>query len=128
VNSARESIVKQINVDEPATPETGSLPRAQVISLSELQEPSKASAAPLITSTNPLHHVRARLQVCIGEVVVTVGELLAAKQDSVVQLNRAIDQPVDLLLEGQVVARGHLVAVDEHFAIRITELPLPLKP
>jgi flagellar motor switch protein FliN/FliY len=37
-----------------------------------------------------------------------------------------VDQPVDVLLEGQVVARGVLVAVDDHFGIRITELPLSL--
>jgi flagellar motor switch protein FliN/FliY len=34
---------------------------------------------------------------------------------------------VDLLLDGKVVARGQLVAVDGHFAVRITELPVALK-
>jgi flagellar motor switch protein FliN/FliY len=34
---------------------------------------------------------------------------------------------VDLVLEGKVVARGELVAVDGFFAVRITELPLPLR-
>ena len=77
---------------------------------------------------NPLHSVRARLQVCVGEVEVTIGELLAAKEHQVLVLDRTVDQPVDLLLEGKVVARGQLVAVDGSFAVRITELPAPLKP
>jgi len=34
---------------------------------------------------------------------------------------------VDLLLEGSVVARGELVAVGDHFGIRVIELPLDLR-
>jgi flagellar motor switch protein FliN/FliY len=57
----------------------------------------------------------------------TLGELLAARRNEVLVLDRGVEQPVDLLLEGRVVARGQLVAVDGAFAVRITELPLPLK-
>jgi flagellar motor switch protein FliN/FliY len=57
----------------------------------------------------------------------TVGELLAARENEVLVLDRTVEQPVDLVLEGSVVARGQLVAVDGSFAVRITELPLPLK-
>ena len=66
-------------------------------------------------------------RIAVGEVELTVGELLAAHEHQVIRLDRTIEQPVDLLLEGRVVARGQLVAVDEHIAIRITELPTPLK-
>jgi flagellar motor switch protein FliN len=106
-------------------------PTAQVISLGDLQGESAhrapAAAAPVLDSTNPLHSVRARLQVRVGEVELTVGELLAAKEHQVLVLDRTIAQPVDMLLEGKVVARGQLVAVDGCFAVRITELPTPLK-
>jgi flagellar motor switch/type III secretory pathway protein FliN len=33
-----------------------------------------------------------------------------------------------VLLEGQVIARGTLVAAGDHFGVRITELPRPLTP
>jgi len=106
-------------------------PTAQVISLGDLHgEPAHrppVSAAPILDNANPLHAVRARLQVCVGEAELSVGELLAAKEHQVLVLDRALDQPVDMLLEGKVVARGQLVAVDGHFAVRITELPVPLK-
>jgi flagellar motor switch protein FliN len=104
---------------------------AQVISLGEIHgdaaHRSAPAAAPVVDNVNPLHAVRARLQVCVGEVELSVGELLAAKEHQVLVLDRAIDQPVDMLLEGKVVARGQLVAVDGSFAVRITELPAPLK-
>ncbi len=77
---------------------------------------------------NPLHQIKTQLQVCIGDIHLTVGELMAAREHQVLVLDRQLTQPVDLMLEGRVVARGELVAVDDQFAVRITELPLPLKP
>ena len=111
---------------------TGPAPAtAQVISLGELHgdlaHRATSVAAPVLDNANPLHAVRARLQVCVGEVELSVGELLAAKEHQVLVLDRMTDQPVDMLLEGKVVARGQLVAVDGNFAVRITELPAPLK-
>jgi flagellar motor switch protein FliN/FliY len=104
-------------------------PSVHVIQLPELPEAPQDSAdvLPLKLDAHPLHQVRTRLQVCVGEAVITVGELLGAKENQVLKLDRTLDQAVDLLLEGQVVARGQLVAVDDHFAVRITELPLPLQ-
>ncbi|SHN17895.1 flagellar motor switch protein FliN/FliY [Duganella sacchari] len=100
---------------------------AQVIELSELHEDTAGQGAPLVNAVNPLNNVKTRLQVCVGDVVLTVGQLLAAKEHQVLRLNQPVEQPVDLLLEGAVVARGQLLAVDGHFAIRISELPVALK-
>lgn len=100
---------------------------AQVLSFGELSESEVSGGRKLVDNINPLHQVRTRLSVNVGEIEMTVGELLATYEHQVLRLNRAIDQPVDLLLDGQVVARGQLVAVEEQFAVRITELPLPLK-
>lgn len=95
----------------------------------ELEEPGAGagSATALLRYANPLHAVKVRLQVCVGEADMSVGELLAARESEVVVLQRGLEQPIDLLLEGKVVARGQLVAVDGCFAVRISELPLPLK-
>jgi flagellar motor switch protein FliN/FliY len=94
----------------------------------ELQDPAPdgASGPPLLRAAHPLHAVKIRLQVRVGEAFMTVGDLLGAREHEVLVLDRAVEQPVDLVLEGSVVARGQLVAVDGLFAVRITELPLPL--
>lgn len=106
---------------------TPTAPSVQRLELSELTDTSSATAKPpLLQSINPLHQIKASLQVCVGAATLTVGELMAAQQHQVLLLDRSIEQPVDLLLEGQVVARGQLVAVDNQFAVRITELPLAL--
>ncbi|AYM96380.1 flagellar motor switch protein [Acidovorax sp. 1608163] len=102
------------------------------IALSEMHSDSSDAAASLTSApvvaagVNPLHQVRTTLQVCVGSATLTVGELLGAKEQQVLQLDRTVHQPVDLVLEGHVVARGQLVAVGDHFAVRITELPVSL--
>lgn len=102
---------------------------AHNLALGELQDLSDGSSKPALADpANPLHQIKTRLQVCVGDAVVTVGELLAAKEHQVFVLNQEVDQPVDILLEGKVVARGQLMAVGDQFAVRITELPVPLKP
>lgn len=114
----------------PSARTGAALPTAQVISLGDLHGDSAHRApppAPILENANPLHSVRARLQVCVGHAELSVGELLAAKEHQVLLLDRSVEHPVDMLLEGKVVARGQLVAVDGCFAVRITELPVPLK-
>jgi flagellar motor switch protein FliN/FliY len=101
--------------------------RAQPVELEEAP-PADAAGAPLLRDAHPLHAVRIRLQVCVGEAAMTVGQLMSARENELLVLDRTVDQPVDLLLEGKVVARGELVAMDDGaFALRVTELPLPLK-
>ena len=82
---------------------------------------------PVIASPNPLHGVKATLKVCVGHAEVSVGQLLGTKIHDVLPLDREIDDPVDVLLNGVVIGRGTLVAVDGQFGIRLTELPCPLR-
>ncbi|MBV8619984.1 MAG: FliM/FliN family flagellar motor switch protein [Curvibacter sp.] len=105
-------------------------PTAQLIELPELSASTASNGEPLVQALaptlNPIYQVQTTLQVCVGSTSLTVGQLMEAKANQVLVLNRSVQEPVDLLLGGQVVARGHLVAVDDHFAVSITELPLPL--
>jgi len=72
---------------------------------------------------SPLSGIRASLQVVVGQVPTTVGDLLGFQDRQVVVLNRMVGDPVDLVLNGAVVARGHLVAVDGNFGVRICDVP-----
>ena len=104
-------------------------PTVQSIELGELPTPQPDThAAPAVADRNPLHDIKARLRVCVGELEMTVGDLIGARAGEVLVLDRTLDQPVDLVLEGRVVMRGELVAVEGHFGVRITEVAVPLKP
>jgi flagellar motor switch protein FliN/FliY len=51
-----------------------------------------------------------------------IGELLHLAEGAVIQLDRVISQPVDIIAQGVRLARGEVVVVDERYAVRITEI------
>lgn len=69
-----------------------------------------------------LLHVPLHLTVELGSCTMAIIDLLALGTGSVIELNRPIDQPVDLLVNRRPIARGEIVAVEESFGLRITEL------
>src|SRR4051812_38652610 len=85
-------------------------PKARPIALEEMGAAAGEGAA-LLRDANPLLAVRVQLHVRIGGASMTVGELLAARENEVLVLDRTVEQPVDLMLDDKVVARGELVAV-----------------
>ena len=66
--------------------------------------------------------VSVTLEAYLGEARMTVAELTALKDSSVVPLDAALNQSVELRLNGLAVARGELVAVGDSFAVRLTEI------
>jgi flagellar motor switch protein FliN len=58
----------------------------------------------------------------LGRCTLRLGELLKLGGGAVVELDRRAGAPIDLLANGRVIARGEIVAVDERFGIRITEI------
>jgi flagellar motor switch protein FliN/FliY len=47
-------------------------------------------------------------------------------EGSVVELDRQVEEPVDLLLDGKLIARGEVVVVDGSYGLRIHEMLTPL--
>jgi flagellar motor switch protein FliN len=70
-------------------------------------------------------HVPLQLTVELGSAKLSVADILKLGTGSIVELDRCVSHPVDLLVNNRPIARGEIVAVDESFGLRITEL-LPL--
>lgn len=51
-----------------------------------------------------------------------IAELLKLGTGSIVELDRPVTSPVDLLVNDRPIARGEIVAIEENFGLRITEL------
>jgi flagellar motor switch protein FliN/FliY len=69
--------------------------------------------------------VPVELAVEIGRTTMTVRETLAIAPGSIVALDRMAGEPVDLLVNGKRIARGEVVAIDEEFGLRVTEVVSP---
>ena len=61
----------------------------------------------------------------VGRAGITIGELLKLNQGSVVELKRSAMEPMDVLVNGTIVARGEIVVVDESFGIRLVDVVAP---
>src|SRR4051795_5732598 len=70
----------------------------------------------------PLRDVPVELAVEIGRTKMTIGDTLELRPGSVVSLDRLAGEPVDLLVNGKRIARGEVVAIDEEFGLRLTEV------
>jgi flagellar motor switch protein FliN len=66
--------------------------------------------------------VPVELAVEIGRTTMTIGETLSLAPGSIVSLNRLAGEPVDLLVNGKVIAQGEVVVIDEEFGMRITDI------
>jgi flagellar motor switch protein FliN/FliY len=72
-----------------------------------------------------VEQVRIPLTISLGEAEITMGRLFALASGEVLTLDRAADAPIDVRLNGKLIARGILVAVDDKFGVRITEILAP---
>ncbi|MFT3865964.1 MAG: flagellar motor switch protein FliN [Solirubrobacterales bacterium] len=73
-----------------------------------------------------LQNVPVELAIEIGRTRMTIGEALALGLGSVVTVGRLAGDPVDLLVNGRVIARGEVVAIEEELGLRITEIAAPV--
>jgi flagellar motor switch protein FliN/FliY len=62
------------------------------------------------------------LSVSFGHTTLVLQEVLKLSSGSIVELNRSANDPVELLVNNAVVARGEVVVVDGNYGIRITEV------
>lgn len=61
----------------------------------------------------------------IGQTRISISELLKLTKDSVIELQRMADEPMDVLVNGTLVAHGEAVVVGDRFGIRLTDVISP---
>jgi len=66
--------------------------------------------------------VNLKITVELGRSQMKFRDVLNLSNGSVVELYRMVSEPVDILVNGALLASGEVVVVDDHFAIRITKL------
>lgn len=61
-----------------------------------------------------------------GQRQMPLREVLELGSGSVIELDRMVDEPVELFLDGKLIARGEAVVVDGNYGLRVTEIPQPV--
>lgn len=75
---------------------------------------------------NMLMDVPMEVAVELGRTKLQVKEILNLGQGSIIELERLAGEPVDLLVNGRLVARGEVVVIDESFGVRVTSIVSPM--
>ncbi|MCS6998581.1 MAG: flagellar motor switch protein FliN [Aquificaceae bacterium] len=63
-----------------------------------------------------------KVEVVVGSTVLTLGELLHLTPGSVVELEQKVETPVDIKVNGKLVAKGEIVIVEDKFGVRIIDI------
>ena len=92
--------------------------------------PSPAStkpprAAALDANLALLQDLEVRLSVEVGNTTVTIRQLMALAQGSVIELDRYASEMLDVLANGRLLAKGEVVTVGDRLGVRVLEVVTP---
>lgn len=62
----------------------------------------------------------------LGKTRKTIKEILELNQGAIIQLDKLAGEPVDLMVNGKLIAKGEVVVIDENYGIRITAIISPM--
>jgi len=68
-----------------------------------------------------------KVSVELGRAKVVIKDLLQMAQGSVIELDKLAGEPLDIFVNGKMVARGEVVTVGEKFGIRLTDIISPVE-
>ncbi len=79
----------------------------------------------LAEDLNLVLDIPVRMTVELGRTKMTIKELLRLSQGSVVPLEGLAGEPLDILINGYLIAQGEVVVVSDKFGVRITDIITP---
>jgi len=89
-----------------------------------IKEEDKAERSSL-ENLRVLENIDVKLTVEVGGAEIKLRELLRINEGSVIELERLAGDPLDILANGTIIAKGEVVMIGERFGIRFTEVVDP---
>ena len=68
-----------------------------------------------------------QVSVELGKTKKTIKEILELTSGSVIELDKLAGEPVDILVNGKLIAKGEVVVIDESFGVRVTDIVSPME-
>jgi len=97
----------------------------QMVRQADFQQLSMGQTDEPAPNIDLLMDVELPVSIELGRTRMNVADILVLGPGSVVELDKLVGEPVDLLVNQKIVARGEVVVVDENFGLRITQLVSP---
>lgn len=96
--------------------------QARQIDLNELSDTGNKQASP---DLDVILDIPVTISMEVGRTSITIRNLLQLNQGSVIELDRLAGEPLDVLVNGTLIAHGEVVVVNEKFGIRMTDVISP---
>lgn len=102
-------------------------PAGSGVGISSVRYPPLGDSVPYGSGTNIslLLDVPMTLTVELGRTRQLVKDILGLGEGSIIELDKLAGEPVDLLVNGKLIAKGEVVVIDENFGVRITDIVSP---
>lgn len=114
-------------MEEAGTPmessSTESVLQAEHVPLDKLQSSSSGSGEDV--NLDVILDIPVTISMEIGNTKINIRNLLQLNQGSVVELDRMAGEPLDVVVNGTLIAHGEVVVVNEKFGIRLTDIISP---
>ena len=85
------------------------------------------SAQPLPQNMELIKDVPLQVTVRLGKSKMKIKDILELGEGSIVELDKLAGEPVDLLVNGKLVAKGEVVVIDESFGFRVKDIISPME-
>ncbi|MBI5454993.1 MAG: flagellar motor switch protein FliN [Deltaproteobacteria bacterium] len=116
------AFAEQGTAPEPAKPkEAPKKEEAKPASFASLKQESNGA----VTNLDMILDIPVTLSVEIGRTRMMVKDLLQLGQGAVVELEKLAGEPMEILVNGRLVARGEAVVINEKFGIKLTDIASP---
>jgi flagellar motor switch protein FliN/FliY len=102
-------------------------PSLSQVGIKGVSFPSLASATQSSggSNLNLLMDVQMSVTVELGRTKMYIKDILGLGEGSIIELDKLAGEPVDLLVNGKLIAKGEVVVIDENFGVRVTDIVSP---
>jgi len=119
------AMLEDLPKEEPAaSPDDIDFSQAQVGN-AEFQQLSQPAGQSESKNIDLLMDINLPVSIELGRTRMSIADILGLGPGSVVELNKLAGEPVDVLVNYKIVAKGEVVVIDENFGVRITQLMTP---
>ncbi|HKK14787.1 MAG TPA: flagellar motor switch protein FliN [Gammaproteobacteria bacterium] len=124
---AEQEATDQEAAEQPASDEAGTGAGDSELPRAEFQDLQEEGGGPANEDVNldVILDIPVTISMEIGRTQISIRNLLQLNQGSVVELDRLAGEPMDVLVNGTLVAHGEVVVVNEKFGIRLTDVVSP---
>ena len=110
-------------MEEAGTPMEESSTEAENVPLEKIQSSNSSSGEDV--NLDVILDIPVTISMEIGSTKINIRNLLQLNQGSVVELDRMAGEPLDVVVNGTLIAHGEVVVVNEKFGIRLTDIISP---